>query len=249
MVASAFLGGEPKVQWDSLPFQPPKPTDIVTKIEAGDQEELPEPEPEDGRVVQPPGPPIPSAIRGLSGEADGPRPVWSKPEGYKVEDGRIVAIAPDEARGYFRYIRSENSTEEVTDPPMWPPPPRKRGDLDFPSGPIPSVEIYGEHHIAETDKANAAWKEQFELHEAKQPKMKLIDMSDMSRRVPWHSLAMNDCMSHFERESCLKPLFCRQGTRSTSKTLQGVCCDTKNTFFRSHLDPFEITLNKSSLCC
>lgn len=79
--------------------------------------------------------------------------------------------------------------------------------------------------------------------------MKLIDMSDMSRRVPWHSLAMNDCMSHFERESCLKPLFCRQGTRSTSKTLQGVCCDTKNTFFRSHLDPFEITLNKSSLCC
>lgn len=152
-------------------------------IEAGDQEELPEPEPEDGRVVQPP-PPIASAIRGLSGEADGPRPVWSKPEGYKVEDGRIVAIAPDEARGYFRYIRSEDSTEEVTDPPMWPPPPRKRGDLDFPSGPIPSVEIYAEHHIAETDKANAAWKEQFELHEAKQPKMKLIDVSDMSRRSP-----------------------------------------------------------------
>ena len=33
----AMLTGEPKVQWDSLPFQPPKPTDIVTKIEAGDQ--------------------------------------------------------------------------------------------------------------------------------------------------------------------------------------------------------------------
>eukprot|EP00435_Cladocopium_sp_Y103_P010220 s2524_g2.t1 len=67
-VASAFLGGEPKVQWDSLPFQPPKPTDIVTKIEAGDQEELPEPEPEDGRVVQPPGPPMPSAISSSAAE-------------------------------------------------------------------------------------------------------------------------------------------------------------------------------------
>eukprot|EP00435_Cladocopium_sp_Y103_P028781 s719_g7.t1 len=116
----------------------------------------------------------------LTGEADGPRPVWSRPEGYKVEDGRLVAVAPDEARGYFRYIR--DSTEEVTEnPPMWPPPPRKRGDLDFPSGPIPTVEIYAEHHIADTDKANAAWKEQFELHEAKQPKIKLIDMS---RREP-----------------------------------------------------------------
>ena len=33
----AMLTGEPRVQWDSLPFQPPKPTDIVTTIEAGDQ--------------------------------------------------------------------------------------------------------------------------------------------------------------------------------------------------------------------
>ena len=35
-----MLGGSSKVQWDTLPFQPPKPTDEIF-VEGGDEEQYP----------------------------------------------------------------------------------------------------------------------------------------------------------------------------------------------------------------
>ncbi|CAK9032589.1 unnamed protein product, partial [Durusdinium trenchii] len=175
--ASAFLESS-KVQWDTLPFQPPKPTDEKIEVEE-DQEELPV-VPSGEAYVVPPRPPIPSCIRGLKGEADGARPLWAPHEGYKEEEGRLVPTAPEDVRGYVREIRKD--PDETTE--LWPPPPRRVGDLDFPAGPIPSVKVLAKHHYAESAKANAAWREQQELHQAGKPHVKWRDLTPKAVQGP-----------------------------------------------------------------
>eukprot|EP00913_Durusdinium_trenchii_P007590 g7133.t1 len=125
--ASAFLESS-KVQWDTLPFQPPKPTDEKIEVE-------------------------------------------------EDQDHNYLSL---EVRGYVREIRKD--PDETTE--LWPPPPRRVGDLDFPAGPIPSVKVLAKHHYAESAKANAAWREQQELHQAGKPHVKWRDLTPKAVQGP-----------------------------------------------------------------
>ena len=54
-------------------------------------------------------------------------PSWGRIRSASQEsEGRLVATRPEEVGGYVRDVRVER---------LWPPPPRRGGDLDLPRGP------------------------------------------------------------------------------------------------------------------
>mmetsp|Transcript_34687 Transcript_34687/g.79944 ORF Transcript_34687/g.79944 Transcript_34687/m.79944 type:complete len:300 (+) Transcript_34687:41-940(+) len=190
---SAFLHDSPslrskrqpgeKMAWDSVPMDAPKPSDGDIVIVTDDQDMAPDGEPGDSgvRQVVPLHPPKPSAIRGLKGEADGPRPVLHPEEdaetGFHVEDDlRPVANEPSEASGYVSTTRPEELNR-------WPPPPRRDGNADLPAGPVPTMKVFAKHRYAETDEANESWKEQVKNREQAEDKPKLVEAQVQVDRV------------------------------------------------------------------
>ncbi|CAE7406428.1 unnamed protein product [Symbiodinium natans] len=156
--ASGSASGK-KIEWDTLPFEVPAPSDGKVVIDREDEENLPDEEPSDIGPVVPPHPPKPSAMGDLRGEANGPRPaVHSQLDADEAEPADTVTEAPEEVSGYVRETRTVETGK-------WPPHPRQDGNADLPAGPVPSIKIYAEHRYADAEKANESWSELLRQHE------------------------------------------------------------------------------------
>eukprot|EP00931_Biecheleriopsis_adriatica_P076511 TRINITY_DN50208_c0_g1_i1.p1 TRINITY_DN50208_c0_g1~~TRINITY_DN50208_c0_g1_i1.p1 ORF type:complete len:287 (+),score=63.78 TRINITY_DN50208_c0_g1_i1:116-976(+) len=157
--------------FDKPPLKP-KPSDEKLKPESEEEVEESAPEHTYG-PVKPPHPPKPSAISGLHGEKDGPRP-----KSDLIDKGRIGKLVA-ESRGYV------NANAIAYRSKTFPPAPRVRGDLGLPKGPVPDVKIYAKAHWDEDAKANDDWTESVKEHEEALKKAgKMRRMRDFQTKVP-----------------------------------------------------------------